>query len=79
MRGNKSKITEILEKDKKFIIPVYQRNYEWKKEHCERLFSDLEKLNNNNLKSHFFGSIVVSYNDISALHGAKEFIIIDGQ
>ena len=27
--------------DKKFIIPVYQRNYSWKKSNCELLFKDL--------------------------------------
>ncbi len=27
--------------DKKFIIPVYQRAYSWKRENCEVLFKDL--------------------------------------
>lgn len=26
------------------VIPVYQRNYSWKKENCNQLFSDLVKL-----------------------------------
>ena len=27
--------------DKKFIIPVYQRPYSWKRANCEQLFKDL--------------------------------------
>ena len=41
-----------------FLIPLYQRKYAWQRKHCERLFMDLEKVHKNNLRSHFFGSIV---------------------
>ena len=27
--------------DKRFIIPLYQRNYDWKEENCEQLFQNL--------------------------------------
>ena len=27
--------------DKRFIIPVYQRNYDWRIENCKQLFDDL--------------------------------------
>ncbi|WP_373454073.1 DUF262 domain-containing protein, partial [Brachyspira hampsonii] len=26
-----------------FHIPVYQRNYDWKKEQCEKLIHDIER------------------------------------
>lgn len=60
--------------DKRFIIPLYQRNYDWKEDNCEQLFSDLMKLHKSNRKSHFFGSIVSS---IQA--GTEDRYIIDGQ
>ena len=60
--------------DKRFIIPLYQRNYDWKEENCEQLFHDLMKLHNSDRKSHFFGSIVSS---IQA--GTEDRLIIDGQ
>ena len=60
--------------DKRFIIPLYQRNYDWKEENCEQLFQDLIKLHNSDRKSHFFGSIV------SSIHfGTEDIFIIDGQ
>ena len=60
--------------DKRFIIPLYQRNYDWKEEHCEQLFQDLIKLNGSERKSHFFGSIVSSIQS-----GTEDRFIIDGQ
>lgn len=62
--------------DKKFIIPVYQRIYSWKKANCELLFNDLMGVYRNHYKSHFFGSIVYVENDIG---GCNEYVIIDGQ
>ena len=59
-----------------FIIPVYQRNYDWKTENCKQLFDDLVSVSKNNLNSHFFGSIV-SVSDPEG--GMLDFLIIDGQ
>ena len=57
---------------KRFVIPVYQRNYDWKKDNCQQLFRDLLDVINHNRSSHFFGSIVASTE-------GNDFIIIDGQ
>lgn len=62
--------------DKKFIIPVYQRPYSWKKSDCELLLSDLLAVYEKNYASHFFGSIVYVANNVG---GCNEYIIIDGQ
>ncbi|GAA3656562.1 GmrSD restriction endonuclease domain-containing protein [Asaccharospora irregularis] len=59
--------------NKNFIIPVYQRNYNWKKEQCKRLFDDLEDIINSGLRTHFLGSVVSIYGM------GKEYLIIDGQ
>lgn len=59
--------------NKNFIIPVYQRNYNWKKEQCKRLFDDLEYIINSGFRTHFLGSIVSIYGM------GKEYLIIDGQ
>lgn len=57
-----------------FVIPVYQRNYEWQIDNCDQLFSDLVKLSRSNRCSHFFGSIVTSAADSS-----YNRLVIDGQ
>lgn len=59
------------------MIPVYQRNYDWKIENCKQLYDDLIKVIRNNRKSHFFGSVVSVYGPSSARN--IEFLVIDGQ
>lgn len=61
---------------KRFVIPVYQRNYDWKTENCKQLYDDLVKISANNRNSHFFGSLVSAYNPDG--HN-EEYLVIDGQ
>lgn len=77
MRGDAKKLLKYMEgSEKRFIIPVYQRNYDWKIENCKQLFDDLERVVRNNRKSHFFGSIVAAQDEDG---GLSEHLIIDGQ
>lgn len=77
MKGSETKLLEYMEGAKKrFVIPVYQRNYDWKTENCKQLYDDLVKVVKKHRNSHFFGSIVSSY-----LPNGRytEYLVIDGQ
>jgi len=76
MNGHENYLLSILKSADKLVIPVYQRNYDWKEIHCKTLFNDLVKTIQYNKKTHFFGGIV-SVND--PVGGRAEFLIIDGQ
>mgnify|MGYP004529659041 FL=1 len=77
MNGNAQKLIKYLDgASKRFIIPVYQRNNDWKMEHCKQLYDDLVKIIRQNRKSHFFGSIVSVQSESGTM---EEFLIIDGQ
>ena len=77
MKVNEEALLHFLEgSDKHFIIPVYQRNYDWKREQCEQLFCDLIKIIDNNFRNHFMGTIVSIYYFDEA---GREYLIIDGQ
>lgn len=77
MKGSECRLAEYMEGAKKrFVIPVYQRNYDWKTENCKQLFDDLVKVVQNSRRSHFFGSIVSVYNPDGR---NTEFLVIDGQ
>ena len=44
MKGNETRLVEFMDGSKKrFVIPVYQRNYDWRIENCKQLFDDLVK------------------------------------
>lgn len=75
MKGYAKPLHEFIEGHKiQFVIPVYQRNYDWLMDNCDQLFSDLVKLSRSNRNSHFFGSIVTSSADSS-----YNRLVIDGQ
>ena len=77
MTGSKISMLSFMEgANKKYIIPVYQRKYDWKNENCRQLYDDLVKIINDKRNSHFFGSIVTS---VVGIGGGIEYHIIDGQ
>jgi uncharacterized protein with ParB-like and HNH nuclease domain len=72
-------ITELISATKRtFDIPVYQRNYVWKVEDCERLFEDvIEGIKHGT--DHYFGNIVYYVESIDPITGYVRYILIDGQ
>ena len=63
--------------DTSYIIPVYQRNYDWSESNCNRLLDDIYGIMQSGDK-HFLGTIVF----MAAKSGGfalQEYIIIDGQ
>ena len=77
MKGSEAKMISFMEgADKRYVIPVYQRKYDWKYENCRQLYDDLKKIVTDGRNSHFFGSIVSAV----VPDGSKiESHIIDGQ
>lgn len=74
-------ITDVFEQNSgTFVIPVFQRNYDWGIEQCRRLLQDLEKLipirKRDASSEHFFGATVRKINNTST---GYETMIIDGQ
>lgn len=79
MEANKIRLLEFLGTTKKtFNIPVYQRNYDWKAEHCTRLFHDIENIVKNKFEiQHFIGTVVYVLSYVQPTY--QELILIDGQ
>lgn len=59
-----------------YVIPVYQRNYEWSLDDCKKLFEDIINAHKRG-KLHFCGSIV--YAPLSTGLNLQSYVIIDGQ
>jgi uncharacterized protein with ParB-like and HNH nuclease domain len=62
-----------------FVIPVYQRNYDWSTQQCGDLLSDIISVVEENRVSHFIGSIVYLHEGIMITSEVRELVIIDGQ
>ncbi len=78
MDARKGNIYEILNGNKQFIIPVYQRFYSWGIEQCGRLWNDIVAMQKSGKQGHFVGSIV-NFAEQAMPTGVQKYMIIDGQ
>lgn len=76
MNGQGKLLIQFLKNADKLVIPVYQRNYDWREEHCRKLYLDLVRTIQNNKRWHFFGGIV-SVSD--PMGSSSDYLVIDGQ
>lgn len=81
MKATVTSMLNFLEGTKQFVIPIYQRTYEWKKEQCELLWDDIVHIGAlSETTPHFFGSIVYLEPELSQNIGdVDKYIVIDGQ
>lgn len=75
MQVNKNNITQFLARtNMSFMVPVYQRNYDWSEENCKQLWNDIWIVSQGNgANTHFIGTIC------SKTVNGHEKTIIDGQ
>lgn len=81
MKANETKVEKFLAtNDTTFVIPVYQRNYDWTITQCKQLLNDIiETGKNDKLSAHFIGSIVYVHDGVYSASDLTELTIIDGQ
>ena len=79
MEARKIKLLEFIGNGKKtFNIPVYQRNYDWKEEQCQKLFEDIQNIVKSDYEiEHFLGTVV--FVSSKSEMNFNEYILIDGQ
>ena len=78
MKANDTSVLDFISgRQKAFIIPPFQRNYEWTTAQCKELFCDIENAYFQN-KTHYLGNIVYYVGKNSGA-SFQEFILIDGQ
>ncbi len=80
MEAHDTDFLQLLDGNKQFSVPIFQRRYSWKKHHCEKLWDDVLRLgqNSNNI-SHFLGSIVYIDPKVNNASRVRELHVIDGQ
>jgi uncharacterized protein with ParB-like and HNH nuclease domain len=79
MQAKETKLQELIEGTKQYIVPLFQREYTWNIKEWKILWDDiLELTKDENPKNHFIGSIV-SMPTISVPEGVAKYMLIDGQ
>lgn len=80
MKANELPITNFLQAPNvQFVIPVYQRNYDWTNKECKELINDVIAVEKYDRGTHFIGSIVFIHEGAYSTSEVKELVIIDGQ
>ncbi|MDI6402870.1 DUF262 domain-containing protein [Balneolaceae bacterium ANBcel3] len=81
MKANETKVEDFLSSNKtQFVIPVYQRNYDWSTGQCKQLLDDILEVGTiKKMNAHFIGSIVYVHDDVYTASRIKELTVIDGQ
>ena len=81
MKANELKVEDFLSANKtQFVIPVYQRNYDWSTGQCEQLIFDILEIGESKKRNaHFIGSIVYVHDGVYTASRIKELTVIDGQ
>lgn len=73
-------LLEFLKKSEQFVIPIYQRLYNWKEKECQQFLNDILKTGKNeDTPSHFLGSIVYVRDSIYQVSDIQSLLVIDGQ
>lgn len=78
MKADITKIFNLLNGDKHYVVPIYQRLYSWGLEECKKLFNDVIDLMGSD-KTHFTGSIVEIIHNQKNSGTLAAHVLIDGQ
>ena len=79
MQASETKLEQIIEGTKQYVVPLFQRPYSWKEPQWKALWSDLVELcEADNPRPHFMGSIV-TMPTTAIPEGISKYLLIDGQ
>ncbi|MCL2658879.1 MAG: DUF262 and DUF1524 domain-containing protein [Betaproteobacteria bacterium] len=80
MDAQKATLFQLVDGNKQFRIPIYQRAYSWRQEHCTRLLNDVMTIAEAGPGlSHFLGSVVYIAEGNFMAAGVNSLLVIDGQ
>jgi len=76
MKANEVSLNSFLSQTKtQFIIPVYQRNYDWTEHQCSQLLDDIISVGSKQGESHFIGSIVFIHEGVYTSSEVKQLVV----
>ncbi|MFE6091628.1 DUF262 domain-containing protein [Streptomyces massasporeus] len=83
MHAQETTFNELVQGEKQFQVPLYQRTYSWQREELQQLWDDVlelleERLEDKTPAGHFLGSVVLAPGRITA-GGMQRWLVVDGQ
>jgi len=79
MQASETKLRQLIEGTKQYVVPLFQRPYSWSEKHWKTLWTDIvDQSQHDDGRPHFFGSIVTT-SARSVPQGVGKYLLIDGQ
>ncbi|MCA1703894.1 MAG: DUF262 domain-containing protein, partial [Actinobacteria bacterium] len=84
MKASEATVREILQGEKQYVVPLYQRRYSWErkddKDPLNQLWDDIMLLDDSDHAStHFLGSVVIAPSPSNTPAGVVRWLVVDGQ
>ncbi|GAA1636753.1 GmrSD restriction endonuclease domain-containing protein [Actinoplanes couchii] len=80
MKANETTIRNLLQGERQYVVPLYQRRYSWKRRDLVQLWSDLLRVvEAGGTHSHFLGSVVLAPSPTNTPAGVQSWLVVDGQ
>jgi uncharacterized protein with ParB-like and HNH nuclease domain/predicted transport protein len=80
MKATEAKLLDFLKKSPQFVIPIYQRTYNWGERECRQLWDDILRTGRDDkVSAHFVGSIVYVEKGLYSVSSQSPLLVIDGQ
>ena len=79
MKVDEERLTKLLEGNRQFVVPIYQRTYDWHDFHCKQLYDDIAEVGSSEDDlTHFIGAITY-HSPREAIQPVSRHQLIDGQ
>lgn len=85
VKAQEVNLQKVLEGSYQFLVPLYQRPYQWSKDQWDTLWNDVLRLaeerqeDNGPNATHFIGSLVLAPAPGAVAGGLTKFMVVDGQ
>ncbi|MBB5958309.1 alkylated DNA nucleotide flippase Atl1 [Saccharothrix tamanrassetensis] len=80
MKASETTLRSLLQGERQYVVPLYQRPYSWERKDLEQLWQDLVTVaDNGGSASHFLGSVVLAPSPGNTPAGVQVWLVVDGQ
>ncbi|GAB3980999.1 DUF262 domain-containing protein [Plantactinospora veratri] len=80
LKANETTVRNLLQGEKQYVVPLYQRRYSWKRRDLAQLWADVMRVAEvGDNATHFLGSVVLAPSPTNTPTGIQSWLVVDGQ
>jgi alkylated DNA nucleotide flippase Atl1 len=80
VKASETTLRSLLQGERQYVVPLYQRPYSWERKDLDKLWQDLLSVAEGGTStSHFLGSVVLAPSPTNTPAGVQTWLVVDGQ